>query len=133
MKNIELRKITAPGVVIFSFAALVLNLMIAGLIYAVTAYVVLETAIPESILKVGSILGGGVGLVVSTALLTALARIKGIVSSAIMSASVICIKIIGNMVLELGGYLSLNGLVGILFAVVFSFVGAMVGTAFKRR
>ena len=98
------------------FAALC---MITALIYAITAYIVLKTSIPESFLKVGGIIGGGMGLVVSTALLTAFARIKGILSAAIMSSLIIAIKIIGNMLLGFGGYLSLNGLIGILFVIVF--------------
>ena len=99
MKNIELRKITAHGVVIFSFCTLILCLVITAMIYVITAYIVLKTSIPESFLKVGGIIGGGMGLVVSTALLTAFARIKGILSAAIMSSLIIAIKIIGNMLL----------------------------------
>ena len=39
MKNIELRKITAHGVVIFSFCTLILCLVITAMIYVITAYV----------------------------------------------------------------------------------------------
>ncbi len=132
MKYEELRKITAHGVVIFSFFALLLYVIIVAVVDGITALLVLKTALPESVLKIGGVLGSGIAMIVSTALLTALGRVKGILAAGIMSVTVIAVKICGNMLLELGGYFTWNGFAGILFTVVFALIGAVVGTASKR-
>ncbi len=133
MKYEETQKITALGVVIFSFIALLLCLIIVAAVDSLTALLVLKTPLPEHILKVGSVLGSGFGLILSTALLTAKGRMKGIVASAIMAAFIVAIKIIGNTVMGMGGYFTWMGFAGILFTIVFSFVGGILGTVLKKR
>ncbi len=132
MKYEETQKITALGVVIFSFLSLLLCLIIIVAVDLMTAFLVLKTQLPEHILKVGSVLGSGFGLIISTTLLTAKGRVKGIVASAVMAAFVIAIKIIGNSIMNLGGYFTWMGFAGILFTIVFSFVGGVLGTVIKK-
>ncbi len=132
MKYEELRKITAPGVVIFSFLALLLYLILVAIVDAVTALLVLKTAIPEAALKIGGVLGSGIGMITATATLTAVGRMKGIVASCIMAATVVIVKICGNMLLDMGGYFTWNGFAGIIFAIVFALIGGVLGSAAKR-
>lgn len=133
MKYEESQKITALGVVIFSFLALIACFVLISLIDALAALLVLKTSLPESVLKIGSVLGSGIGIITSTAMLTAKGRIKGIIAAAIVAVSVILIKILGNILLSLGGYFTWNGFAGILFTVVFALIGGVLGSALKRR
>lgn len=133
MKYEESQKITALGVVIFSFLTLLICFALLGLVDALTALLVLKTALPESVLKIGSVLGSGIGMIISTAMLTAKGRVKGIIAAGIMAGAVVLIKILGNMLLDLGGYFTWNGFAGILFTVVFALIGGVLGSALKRR
>ncbi|MBQ7936259.1 MAG: hypothetical protein IJ333_07955, partial [Clostridia bacterium] len=114
MKYEESQKITALGVVIFSFFAMLLALAIAAAFGGLSALLVLKTNLPESFLKVGSVLGSGLGLVVATAFLTAAGKVKGIIAAAIMAVAMILIKVLGNALMDMGGFFTPNGLVGIV-------------------
>ncbi len=133
MKYEESKKITALGVVIFSFIALLLCFALLAAFDAITALIVLKTSAPESLLKVGNVLGSGVGLIVSTAFLTIKAKMKGILSAGIMGGAVIVIKILGNLALEMGGYFTWNGVIGIVFTLVFVLVGGALGGVMRKR
>ncbi len=132
MKNIDSKKITALGVVIFSFIGIMMCLAIIMVLDMIVALLVAKTALPESFLRIGSVLASGIGLVVATAFVTIKGRVKGIVSAGTVAAGIILIKILGNSLLNMNGYLNLNGLVGILLVVVFSFVGGILGSMLKR-
>lgn len=132
MKYEESKKITALGVVIFSFIAILLCLVVISMVGGLTALLVLKTSLPESVLKIGNVFGSGIGIILSTALLTSKGRMKGIVSAGIIAGGIILIKIIGNGLLNLGGYFTWNGFVGILFAIVFALIGGVLGAAMKR-
>ncbi|PWM38603.1 MAG: hypothetical protein DBX52_06720 [Clostridiales bacterium] len=133
MKYEEPQKITALGVVIFSFISLLLGLALIALVDVLSAFLVLKTSLPESFLKVGSVLGCGIGLITATAFLTARGKVKGIVAAGILSACLIIIKILGNAALKLGGYFTWNGFIGILFVVVFCLIGGVLGSSLKKR
>lgn len=133
MKYEESKKITALGVVIFSFIALLLCFALLAAFDAITALIVLKTSAPESLLKVGNVLGSGVGLIVSTAFLTIKAKMKGILSAGIMGGAVIVIKILGNLALEMGGYFTWSGVIGIVFTLVFVLVGGALGGVMRKR
>lgn len=133
MKYDESQKITALGVVIFSFASVLIMAVVAVLFGAVSALLVLKTNLPESFLKIASVLGGGLGAVIASAFLTAVGKMKGIVSAVIISVAAILAKGIGNSVLDMGGYFNLNGLIGMAFMVLFAFAGSVVGTMMKKR
>lgn len=133
MKYEDSQKITALGVVIFSFFAMLLALAIAAAFGGLSALLVLKTNLPESFLKVGSVLGSGLGLVVATAFLTAAGKVKGIVATGIMTVMMILIKVLGNILMNMGGFFALNGLIGMVFVVIFTFVGGIIGTAIKNR
>ncbi len=132
MKFEETKKITALGVVIFSFIALLICLVLMMSVYGLTALLVLKTALPETALKIGGVLGSGIGIIASTAFLTKKGRVKGIVSAGIMSGCILLFKILGNAALDMGGYFNWYGFIGSLFTIVFAFIGAVVGSALKR-
>jgi hypothetical protein len=132
MKKEDAKKITTLGVVIFSFAAIALCFVIVLVIDMITALLVAKTAMPESVLLVGSVIGNGLGTVIATVFLTLMSRLKGIFSAAIVGVAVIMVKVIGNVVLGMGGYLTWQGAIGILFVAVFSLVGGAVGAALKK-
>lgn len=132
MKKEDAKKITTLGVVIFSFAAIALCFVIVLVIDMITALLVAKTAMPESVLLVGSVIGNGLGTVIATVFLTLMSRLKGIFSAAIVGVAVIMVKVIGNLVLGMGGYLTWQGAIGILFVAVFSLVGGAVGAALKK-
>lgn len=132
MKKEDAKKITTLGVVIFSFTAIALCFVIVLVIDMITALLVAKTAMPESVLLVGSVIGNGLGTVIATVFLTLMSRLKGIVSAAIVGVAVIMVKVIGNLVLGMGGYLTWQGAIGILFVAVFSLVGGAVGAALKK-
>lgn len=132
MKYEETQKITALGVVIFSFLSLMLCAGIILTVDAITALLVLKTALPEGILKVGSVLGNGLGVIASTTFLTTKGRVKGIVSAGIVSGVLVAIKIVGNTLMKLGGYFTPMGFAGIMIVIVFSLIGGVLGTAIKR-
>ncbi|MBQ8894163.1 MAG: hypothetical protein IJ043_07115 [Clostridia bacterium] len=133
MKYQESKKITALGVVIFSFVALLICFAIVLLVDMIFALIVLKTAIPEGFLKVGNVIGSGLGIIASTAMLTAKSGIKGIWASAIMALCIAAIKVLGNLTLALGGYLNVNGLIGMIFVCVFALIGGVLGSALKGR
>ena len=118
---------------IFSFIALLLCFALLAAFDAITALIVLKTSAPESLLKVGNVLGSGVGLIVSTAFLTIKAKMKGILSAGIMGGAVIVIKILGNLALEMGGYFTWSGVIGIVFTLVFVLVGGALGGVMRKR
>ena len=131
MKYEESQKITALGVVIFSFISVVIALLIQLVFDVFTALLVLKTSVPESMINLGSVIGTGVGLIVSTAFLTAYGRIKGIFAAIILSVVTIFIKILGNVMMGYGGYFNLKGLIGIVFVLAFSLIGAAAGAKLK--
>ena len=133
MKYDEPQKITALGVVIFSFFSLVIVLIIAAVFGGLSSLLVLKTNLPESFLKVGSVLGGGLGTIVAAAFLTAAGKVKGIVSAAFITAAEIVLKMVGNTAMDMGGYFSLNGLIGIVFIMLFSLAGGILGTMIRKR
>lgn len=132
MKYEDSQKITALGVVIFSFIAFLLGALSMLTITSLTALLVQHTNLSESFLRIGSVIGGGVGLLVSSAFMTAKTKIKGIFSALIVVAVAVAIKLIGNHLMGLGGYLTMNGFIGILFTVIFSLAGGMVGASIKK-
>ena len=132
MKYDETQKITALGVVIFSFLSLGICLLIVLAINVLTALLVLKTSLPEGALKVGSVLGSGIGVIASTAFMTAKGRVKGIVSAGIISTIIVLVKVIGNSIMNLGGFFTLAGFAGILIVIIFSLIGAVLGTTLKR-
>ncbi len=133
MKKDDMKKITALGVVIFSFIGIGICFAAIVLVDAITALLVLKTSLPESALKIGSVVGSGIGLIASTAFVTLKGRMRGIVATAIMAGIIIAVKILGNGMMNLGGYFNFTGLIGILFAVIFALIGGVLGTALKRR
>ena len=133
MKYEEPQKITALGVVIFSFIAIISAILIAAAFGMLSSFLVLKTNLSENFLKAGSVIGGSLGFVFASAFLTKAGKIKGIISAIIIAVSMILIKIAGNAVMNLGGYFSLNGMIGMLFILIFSFVGSVLGTAIKKR
>ncbi len=133
MKYDEPQKITALGVVIFSFLSLLICFGIIALIDILAAFLVLKTPLPESVLKIGNVLGCGAGIITSTAMLTVKGRMKGILSAGIIAACIIMIKIIGNNLMELNGYFNWNGFAGIIFTVVFALIGGVLGASLKGR
>ena len=132
MKYEEPLKITALSVVIFSFISLLLGTAIYLMIDAIAALLVLNTNLEESSLKIGSVLASGVAILISSIFLTLKTKIKGIYAATIISSIVILIKIIGNASMDLGGYFSLNGLIGILFTILFSIIGGVIGANLKQ-
>lgn len=132
MKYENTQKITALGVVIFSFAAILGALVIAALFGCLSALLVLKTSIPESFIKIGNVLGGGIGMIAASAFLTAAGKVKGILSAGIIATAMILIKVIGNTAMGLGGYFGLSGWIGILFVLLFSVSGGIIGTMMKK-
>lgn len=132
MKNETTKKITALGVVIFSFVSILIYVAIALCIDCLTVLLVWKTELAENFLKIGSVLSSGIGLVVSTIFLTLQTKWKGIYAAGIMFALVIIIKLIGNASMNLGGYFSINGIIGMLFTLVFAFVGGIMGSMLKK-
>ncbi len=125
-------KTTILGVVIFSAVGLLVTLLIAGILGGISALLVLKTPLPEGFIKVGCVIGAGIGTVVGTAFLTAVARLRGIVGAGIIWGMVLCVKVLGNCVMHLGGYFTLNGLIGIVFLAFFAVCGGVIGAMLKR-
>lgn len=132
MKYEDPQKITALGVVVFSFISLAMGLVLILLVNLLADLLVLKTNLPESFLTVGNVVGCGVGLITATAFLAARGRVKGIVASGILAGCFILLKVLGNMVMHLGGYGNLRGLAGIMFVIVFCLVGGVVGSMLKK-
>lgn len=132
MKQNDTKKITALGVVIFSFFGIVICMAILLLFDFIFALLVAKTTIPEGFLKVANVVASAIALIASTAFITAKGRVKGIVSAGVISAGIILIKIIGNAAMDMGGYLDLNGLVGAVLTVIFSIVGGVLGSMLKQ-
>ncbi len=132
MKYDDTKKITALGVVIFSFVSLAVAFAIILGLDALTALLVLKTALPESFLQIGSVIGNGAGVIIGCAFLTKKGKIKGIYASLIMFFMMALVKIIGNALLGFGGYFTFEGVIGLLFTAVFALVGGVVGSAIKK-
>lgn len=132
MKKNNSKKITTQGVVIFSFIGLVLYALIVMAFGCLGTFILLKSNLFESLLKVMAVISSGVGLLVSTAFITVVGKMKGIVAAAIMGGGVFIIKLIGNLALSMGGYWNLNGLIGMFFIAAFALAGGLIGTAIKR-
>ena len=132
MKNMESKKITALGVVIFSFISILAGLLIVVLLGTITSVLIVKTNVPEGFMKIGNVIGSCLGVLVSSWLLTRLAQLRGIISALILSGAFIIIKSIGNEVMHLGGYFSLSGLVSIVFIILFACAGSILGSMGKR-
>ena len=132
MNKESAKKITALGVVIFSFACILSYILIVFGMDSLAVLLVLKTKLPEDVLKVVGVVASGVGLIVSACLLTVQTRMKGIYAAAIMFGAAFIIKIIGNGLLNLGGYFTMSGLIGILFMIVFSVAGGILGSFLKK-
>ena len=132
MKYEETKKITALGVVIFSFIGIFMCLAIVVVLDMIAALLVAKTALPEGFLKIVGVLASGAGLIVSTVFITVKGKVKGIVSAGIISAGIILIKVIGNALLDMQGYFNLSGLIGMVLVIVFSLVGGILGSMLKR-
>ncbi len=132
MNKDSTKKITALGVVIFSFISILIYTLIVFGIDSLTVLLVLKTKLSEDFLKIGSVIASGVGLITSTAFLTVQTKLKGIYAAAIMFGTVFIIKIIGNGLMKFGGYFTLNGFIGILFLIVFALAGGILGSLFKK-
>ena len=126
------KKITALGVVIFSFFSIIMYSLIVVAMDGVTVLLVLKTGLSEHFLKIGSVIASGMGLIVSTLFLTIKTRLKGIYTAGIMFVFVLIIKMVGNGILNLGGYFSINGFIGILFLIVFVLAGGILGSLLKK-
>ncbi len=133
MKNESTKKITTLSVVIFSFASVLLYFLIWCILSVITDFLVLKTNLPESFLKIGSVVAGGAGMIISAAFLVSKISIKGIYGTAIMFALTIVIKVIGNMLLGLGGYFNLTGLIGMMFMLIFAMIGGTLGGMLKKK
>lgn len=132
MNKESTKKITALGVVIFSFVSILIYALIVFCIDSLAVLLVLKTQLSENFLKIGSVVASGVGLITSTGLMTVQTKLKGIYAAAIMFGMVFIIKIIGNASLNFGGYFTLNGFIGILFLIVFALAGGTLGSLFKK-
>ena len=132
MKNTDTKKITTLGVVIFSFISIAMCMMIVMVLDTIIALLVAKTPVPEGFLKIGNVISTGASLIISAMFLTVKGRMKGIVSAGVLSAGIIVIKVIGNSLMGMGGYLNLNGLVGTILVIVFSLVGGILGSMLKR-
>ncbi len=132
MNKESTKKITALGVVIFSFVSILIYMLIVLGIDSLTVLLVLKTKLSEDFLKIGSVMASGIGLITSTALLTVQTKLKGIYAAAMMFGMVFLIKIIGNGFMKFGGYFTLNGFIGILFLIVFALAGGILGSLFKK-
>ncbi len=132
MNKESTKKITALGVVIFSFVSILIYTLIVFGMDSLTVLLVLKTKLSEDFLKIGSVIASGIGLITSTAFLTVQTKLKGIYASATMFGTVFLIKIIGNGLMKFGGYFTLSGFIGILFLIVFALVGGILGSLFKK-
>ena len=126
------KKITALGVVIFSFFAISIYLLITLGIDSLAVLLVLKTKLSDDFLKIGSVIASGVGMITATSLLTVQTKLKGIYAAAIMLGMAFIVKIIGNVSMNLGGYFTLNGFIDILFLIVFALAGGILGSLFKK-
>lgn len=131
MNKESTKKITALGVVIFSFACILIYTMIVLGVDSLAVLLVLKTKLSEDLLKIVSVIASGIGLIVTTGLLTVQTKLKGIYAAIIMFGGVLLIKVIGNGLLNLGGYFTLSGFIGILFLIVFSLAGGILGSLLK--
>ena len=99
---------------------------------SIAVLLVLKTNLSEDFLKIASVIASGIGLIVSTGLLTVQTKLKGIYASAIMFTTVFMMKVIGNGMMKFGGYFTFNGLIGIIFLIVFALVGGIIGSMLKN-
>lgn len=132
MNKESTKKITALGVVIFSFFCILIYVLIVFCIDSLAVLLVLKTQLSENFLKIGSVVASGVGLIISTGLMTVQTKLKGIYSAAIMFGMVFFIKIIGNALFNFGGYFTFDGFIGILFLIVFALAGGILGSLLKK-
>ena len=132
MNKESTKKITALGVVIFSFVCILVYITMVLCIDSIAVLLVLKTNLSEDFLKIASVIASGIGLIVSTGLLTVQTKLKGIYASAIMFATVFMMKVIGNGMMKFGGYFTINGLIGIIFLIVFALVGGIIGSMLKN-
>ncbi len=132
MNKESTKKITALGVVIFSFVCILVYITMVLGIDSIAVLLVLKTNLSEDFLKIASVIASGIGLIVSTGLLTVQTKLKGIYASAIMFATVFMMKVIGNGMMKFGGYFTINGLIGIIFLIVFALVGGIIGSMLKN-
>lgn len=132
MNKESTKKITALGVVIFSFICILVYVTIVLSIDSLAVLLVLKTNLSEDFLKIGSVIASGIALIVSTVLLTVQTKLKGIYASAMMFGAVFMIKVIGNGIMKFGGYFTLNGFIGIIFLIVFALAGGILGSLLKN-
>lgn len=132
MNKESTKKITALGVVIFSFICILVYITIVLSIDCLAVLLVLKTNLSEDFLKIGSVIASGIALIVSTGLLTVQTKLKGIYASTIMFGAVFMIKVIGNGILKFGGYFTFNGFIGIIFLIVFALAGGILGSLLKN-
>jgi len=102
MNKNDARKITTLGVVIFSFLAVLITVAMVALFGAISALLVLKTDLPEGVMKIGCVMGSGIGVVLGTAIMTAIGRVRGIVSSGIVFSLLVLLKVVENRSLGLG-------------------------------
>jgi hypothetical protein len=93
---------------------------------------VARTPLPEEVLKIANVINSCVGIITGTAIMTAVGKIKGILSAVIMTLGILIIKILGNALMNIGGYFGMNGFIGLCLLAVFAFAGGVLGTALKR-
>jgi len=132
MKKENSKKITTLGVVIFSFVALGICMATILIVDILIALLVLKTSLPESALPVGSVIGSSLGTIIGAYFLAHKSAMKGIYAAAISGGSIIAVKIAGNALMGMGGYLNWSGMIGILFVVVFALIGGAFGALSKH-
>ncbi|MBQ4052255.1 MAG: hypothetical protein IJD09_01215 [Clostridia bacterium] len=133
MKKNDAKKITTLGVVIFSFLAVLITVALVALFGAISALLVLKTDLPESVMRIGCVMGSGIGVVLGTAIMTAIGRVRGIISSGIVFSLLVLLKTVGKPLLGLGGFFTLNGFLGIVFLAVFALAGGVVGGIARKQ
>lgn len=126
------KKITALGVVIFSFACFLMYSLIILAIDSLAILLVLNTNLSESILKIVGVISAGIALITATGVLTAWSKLKGIYAAGIMFGLVFMTKLIGNAIIGLGGYFTIGGLLGTIFLIIFALVGGVLGSLLKK-
>ncbi len=133
MKNESSGKITTLSVVIFSFVAVILYFLVWCLLSTITDFMVLKTNLPESILKIGSVIAGGAAMIFSASFLVLKSSIKGIYGALMMFSIITLIKVMGNAFMGLNGYFNLNGSIGMLFTLIFAMIGGTLGGMIKKK
>lgn len=133
MKNNASIKTTTLNVVVFSVVSIFAWVFGGSVVGATAALMVLVTPLSESFLRVGSVLAGGVGVIVGAAVFAKKSGLKGIRSALLIGVLISLVKSVCKVAFWRLPMVSAASLMGVGITFVLSLAGAVIGSALRGK